>query len=104
MNNNNDREYHLGFSYFNKIGPTRLKRLENYFPNLKEAFHAQHSDLLLAGLPTKLISEFIAWRSSFSLNHVLQELNKKKLNLLLGKIKLSINTKRNSRISTYFIF
>ncbi len=87
MNNNNDREYHLGFSYFNKIGPTRLKRLENYFPNLKEAFHAQHSDLLLAGLPTKLISEFIAWRSSFSLNHVLQELNEKKIKFVTWQDK-----------------
>jgi len=81
-NNYNHREYHLGFSYFNKIGPVNLAKLENYFPNLAEAFWANSFNLIKAGLNSKLINEFILWRPSFCLEKTLNDLEKKQIHFI----------------------
>ncbi len=75
----NKFEYHLGFSCFSKIGPKNLKKLEYYFPDIAEAFQAKKIDLLQAGLPIKLINEFIAWRPSFDLENTLNNLEKENI-------------------------
>jgi DNA processing protein len=81
-NSRNDRFYYLGFSYFNKIGPSTMQKLENYFPDLATAFAADSTNLAKAGLNYRLISEFINWRHSFSLEKVFEELEKEKINFL----------------------
>lgn len=73
------RNYYLAFSHFQKIGPVRLKRLENFFPDLAEAFRAPGAYLEKAGLEPALVSEFITWRSSFSLSRALSELEREKI-------------------------
>lgn len=77
-----NREYHVGFSYFNKIGPVNLQKLENYFSNLIEAFKGNYFDLTKAGLNPNLIGEFINWRQSFNLERALDELIKKQINFV----------------------
>ncbi len=80
-----DRKYYLAFSCFQKIGPTGFSHLENYFPDLHSAFQANYNDLLRAGLKTKLITEFIAWRKSFCLDQILEELKKERINFITWK-------------------
>ncbi|MFA6995514.1 MAG: DNA-processing protein DprA [Patescibacteria group bacterium] len=80
--NEKNRQYHVGFSYFNKIGPMNLQKLENYFPNLLEAFKGSSSDLAQAGLHPNIISEFINWRQSFDLENILDKLIKKQINFV----------------------
>lgn len=77
-----DRFYYLSFSYFNKIGPVNLKRLENYFLNLEAAFTGTSFDLEKAGLKESLVKEFISWRKSFSLSEARQELAKEKIDFI----------------------
>lgn len=73
---------HLGFSYFGKIGPVKLQKLENYFPNLTNAFAATGFYLEQAGLSSKLAGEFIYWRQSFCPEKVIGELEKEKINFI----------------------
>lgn len=80
--NKQDRPYYLGFSYFNKIGPVNLKRLENYFLNLETAFTSTSFDLEKAGLKEGLVKEFISWRKSFDLDAAQQELTREKINFI----------------------
>jgi DNA processing protein len=79
---NEDRKYYLGFSYFNKIGPVNMKRLQEYFPDLKTAFEANSLDLEKSGLNGKLISEFLAWRPSCCLEKILSQLAEEKINFV----------------------
>jgi len=48
--------YYLGFNLVSGIGPTRLDRLIAYFGSLDAAWHAQHSDLEIAGLDARSIA------------------------------------------------
>jgi DNA processing protein len=82
MINNNKRIYHLAFSHFQKIGPKNLQRLENYFPDLATAFHANYFDLANAGLSAKLRDEFLKWRPSFSLEKALHDLDKNHISFI----------------------
>jgi len=67
-------QYYLAFSYFFKIGPAKLKRLEVFFPNIAAAFHAQAYYLERAGLEPSLAAEFIRWRKTFDISRTLAEL------------------------------
>jgi DNA processing protein len=76
------REYYVAFNHFLKIGPIRLKRLENFFPNLEDAFKSPSDYLEKAGLEPNLAAEFISWRRSFSLAKALADLEKEKINFI----------------------
>ncbi|MFA5024422.1 MAG: DNA-processing protein DprA [Patescibacteria group bacterium] len=78
----NDRQYLIGFSYFLKIGPVKLQKIEAYFSNLAAAFWASGLELEKAGLEPKLTGEFINWRRTFNLEAVLNELNKEKIKFI----------------------
>lgn len=69
-----DRDFHIAFSYFSKIGPSNMQKLEKYFPSLEEAFNSSPHDLEKAGLKPKIIEDFLIWRKSFSLSEALSEL------------------------------
>lgn len=60
----------------------KMRLIENYFSDLKYAFYAKPSELIKTGLSHKLISEFIAWRPSFSLETALAELAKENIKFL----------------------
>lgn len=82
MKNINNELALLGFNYFQKIGPLKLKLLENYFPNFCEAFGASSYDLEKAGLKQKLASEFISWRQTFNFEKVINELRQENINFI----------------------
>lgn len=75
-------DYLLGFSYFVKIGPVNMKRIETYFSDLEQAFWATALNLEKAGLNPKLVAEFVKWRTIFSLEKTLKELKQEKINFL----------------------
>ena len=74
MKNINNELALLGFSFFEKIGPVKLKLLDNYFSNFAEAFLANALDLEKSGLKQKLISDFIIWREKFDFEKIINEL------------------------------
>jgi len=87
MKNINNELALLGFSYFQKIGPAKIRLLENYFPNFIEAFSASSSALEQAGLGQKLVSEFIVWRQNFHFTDTLKNLNQENINFITYKNK-----------------
>ncbi len=74
-----NRLYHLGFNYFQKIGPMRLKRIEELFPSLADAWRADSQELIEAGLNPKISEEFVVWRKTFNLNGIPDILEKKQI-------------------------
>jgi DNA processing protein len=78
-----NRQAALGFNYFQKIGPKRLKLLWASFPNWLGAWQANQAELVGAGLSTKLAEEFIAWRASFSIARATQTLERENINYCL---------------------
>jgi len=78
----NNSEAYLGFNYFNKIGPVRIKKLRAYFSDIVAAFQAEPGELLRAGLEEKLIQEFIIWRPTFCAAKIQERLLKEKINFI----------------------
>lgn len=76
-----DRHYYLAFSFFQKIGPVNMKKLEKFFPNMREAFFAGAEELQLAGLKPSLTADFIKWRNSpqASIKNMLKVLDEEKI-------------------------
>jgi DNA processing protein len=82
MLNITNRQALLGFSYFAKIGPTKMNLLEKLFSEARFAFLASYASLEKAGLKPKLISDFIAWRENFDITLVEEELKKEGLGFI----------------------
>lgn len=61
---NEELKYWLGIIRFPKIGATRLRRLYNFFPSMKEAFYASSIELKMAGLEEKVAEEFTIVRKT----------------------------------------
>lgn len=69
-----NQKYQLAFNYFQKFGPVKMRLIENYFSNLKEAFFASYSELEKAQINPDLVKNFIKWRESFNLSEAIEEL------------------------------
>jgi len=76
------RQALLGFSYFKKIGPSRLSALENFFANSYDAFWATASNLERAGLNQKLAREFVEWRQKLNFSIIEEELKREQINFV----------------------
>ncbi len=60
---NNSVKYFIAFNQFHeKIGPQRIKKLLNYFGNLKDAWQTSESELINAGLEESSAKEVCAGR------------------------------------------
>ena len=83
-NNYTNRHYYLAFSFFQKIGPANLKRLEKFFPDIRQAFFASSSELERAGLKPSLAANFVIWRNSpaASIKTMLDILDKEKISFI----------------------
>jgi len=79
---NNQEQALLGFNYFSKIGPVKMKKIENYFSDLAKAFWATSFNLERAGLEPNLVRDFIAWRPTFHLEATLTELKQEEINFI----------------------
>jgi DNA processing protein len=75
----NQKPYLLGLSHFPKFGAKRLKLLQNYFSNYKEAFWANYNDLIQAGISEKIAHEFVAARENINLDIILKTLEKENI-------------------------
>ena len=82
-----NKYFYLAFSYFQKIGPVNMKRLEKFFPDMRQAFFSSAGELERAGLKASLASEFINWRKSpaASITAMINELKKEKISFITRK-------------------
>lgn len=78
---NNNVYYYLGFSYFDGIGPMRLKALIAKSGNVKKAYEINKSDLQNI-MPAKLADEFILFRSHLNLLKEFEILKKKYIEVI----------------------
>lgn len=62
-----DARYFAGFSYFSRIGPARMKKLLDAFPDIKAAWYADAARLMDAGIEESCARDFVAWRETFDI-------------------------------------
>ncbi len=77
-----ETRYWIGFSIFPGIGPVRFKLLFDYFGSAKEAWRAKRSVLESLHLPSRVVSEFDAFRSSINLDTYIGDLKRKHVGVL----------------------
>ncbi len=65
--------YFVGFSYFPRIGPVRMKKLLEAFSNIQTAWEADAPRLMDAGIEEKCATDFVAFRSDFNLAEAWQK-------------------------------
>lgn len=79
--------YYLGFSYFDGVGPMRLKVLIAKFDSVKKAYEASTRDLQNI-MPTKLADEFIIFRLKFNPSKEIEMLKKKNIQVISWEDKM----------------
>jgi len=79
---NEELKFWLGIIRFPKIGATRLKRLYNFFPSMKEAFNASSKELQMAGLEQKVAEEFTIARKTINPDKEFELMQNAKLNAI----------------------
>jgi DNA processing protein len=79
-----EREYWLGFSVANGIGPKRFNFLLNHFGSARKAWNANESEIEQA-LGSKIAQKFKFFKKNFNLKLYLKELKKRKVSFLTLK-------------------
>ena len=64
---------------FTKIGATRCRKLLQYFGDLDSALRSGSEDWCRAGIESKIVSEFFAWRPTFVFEKYLARLEKEEI-------------------------
>ena len=82
MGMTNNTKYLLGLHSFPKFGPSRLKRIKNYFPDYKQGFCASAHELIKAQIEEKIAYEFIETRSKINLEKILERLGQEKIKII----------------------
>ena len=82
----NERDYCLGFSVANGIGPIKFNLLLSEFKTAEKAWNAKEKDLKKV-LGVALTAKFFEFKSNFSLKLYAQELKKRKVSFLTTKDK-----------------
>jgi len=80
-----DLKYWVGFSGISKIGPSRFKKLYNYFENLEQAWNADLSELIKCGLEENIAREIILKREEINVDEVMEKLDQEGINVLTIK-------------------
>lgn len=78
----NNNKYYFGFSLINSLGPKNFQKINNYFSNTKQAWHAPYSELTRSGLQDKIISEIIEVRNKINLDQELEKIFKQSINIV----------------------
>lgn len=73
-----ERDYYLGFSLVNGIGPKTFKSLLQYFKTAERAWNSTSLELKKAGLGEKTLEKFITHREEFHLKDYQEKLKLKK--------------------------
>jgi DNA processing protein len=71
-----DIPYWVGFSFIPSIGRVRLNRLEAYFENLADAWKAEPTELVRAGLDSKVVRSIVSWRPRIDPDAEMEKLEK----------------------------
>lgn len=79
---NENQKYQLAFNRFQKFGPVKMRLIESYYSNIKEAFYSSSIMLESAGLNSDLVYKFIKWRKTFNLESELDELQKENIEII----------------------
>jgi DNA processing protein len=69
-----EKLYWIGLNLARGIGPVRLQALLDHFGDLRQAWEANRSDLLSAGLQSKTVDHILELRSGFDLNEYYQKM------------------------------
>jgi DNA protecting protein DprA len=67
--------YWVGFNLVRGIGAVRMKNLVNYFGDLEIAWNAPINGLMSAGLPARIIENFVQVRNSVNLDAVMEKIH-----------------------------
>ncbi len=83
--NYENRYYYLALNHFQKIGPVNTKRLEKFFPNMRQTFFANAVELERAGLRPSLVKDFVIWRKTpaASIKNMIAELEKEEISFII---------------------
>ncbi|MHC1740861.1 MAG: DNA-processing protein DprA [Anaerolineaceae bacterium] len=66
--------YWVGFNLVRGIGAVRMKNLLDYYGNLEIAWNAPASGLISAGLPTRVVENFILIRNKVNLESIMERI------------------------------
>ena len=69
-----DIQHWVGFSFIPSIGRVRLNRLETHFGNLADAWKAEPTELVRAGLDSKVARAVVSWRPRIDLDAEMERL------------------------------
>jgi len=75
-------KYWLAFNQINILGPSRWRRLLNYFPNLAAAWRSRSDELIKAGLEPKVVAEIISQRLKIDPALELEKIRNLKINVI----------------------
>jgi DNA processing protein len=71
-----DIPYWVGFSFIPSIGHVRFNRLEAHFGNLADAWKAEPTELLRAGLDNTVVRSIVSWRPRIDLDTEMEKLER----------------------------
>ena len=76
------RAYWVGFNLVRGIGAVRLRGLLEHFGNLEIAWNAPADALLAAGLPTKVVENFLIVRKQVDLERIIEKVHAQDVKIL----------------------
>lgn len=76
------RAYWVGFNLVRGIGAVRLRGLLEHFGNLEIAWNAPADALIAAGLPTKVVENFLVVRKQVDLERILEKIHVQNVKIL----------------------
>lgn len=71
-----DIPYWVGFSFIPSIGRVRFNRLETHFGNLADAWTAEPTELVRAGLDNTVVRSIVSWRPRIDLDVEMEKLER----------------------------
>ncbi|MDD2807810.1 MAG: DNA-processing protein DprA, partial [Patescibacteria group bacterium] len=74
LNSKNDLKYWLAFNSLDKLGPVRLQKIINYFPDLQLAWEAKTVELTKVGLEPKIVEYIYDTRGKISPENELEKI------------------------------
>jgi DNA processing protein len=83
MEINNNTKFLLGLHSFYKFGPSRIKRIKNYFSSYEEGFKASSHELIKAQIEEKIAYEFIEARQNINLEKILEKIEEEKIKIII---------------------
>ncbi len=76
------KSYWVGFNLVKGIGAVRFKQVLEFFGSLETAWHSPVDGLIAAGLPQKVVDNFIQIRNQIDLDLVMKNIDSKRVKVL----------------------